>query len=164
MARFDKFNSKDEAWQAIAGWGNQVVAGTAFAEVAQAHSQDVTATDGGVHSWTTKDSLASEVIDEAIFTLPVGQLSQIIEDSRGLHIIRVLERHDLEVTPFTDKQAEIKSKIHEERTADKRQEYKAKLRKKVPVWNIFEEADKACAEEEALQAATGNRTPGPRPT
>jgi PPIC-type PPIASE domain len=153
MARFDKFNSKDEAWQAIAGWGNQVVAGTPFAEVAQAHSQDPSAVDGGVHSWTTKDSLASEVIDDAIFTLPVGQLSQIIEDSRGFHIIRILERHDLEVSPFTDKQAEIKSKIHEERTADKRQEYKAKLRKKVPVWNIFEDADKRRAEEETLQAA-----------
>ena len=58
----------------------------------QAHSQDISATDGGVHSWTNKDSLVSEVLDEAIFTLPVGQLSQILEDKRGFHIVRVVER------------------------------------------------------------------------
>ena len=152
MAKFDSFPNKAAAWQAIAGWGNEIVQGTPFTDVAQAHSQDVSAADGGVHTWTTKGSLASEVIDEAIFTLPVGQLSQILEDSRGFHIIRVLERHDLEVTPFTEKQAEIVKKIREERINDKRNEYKAKLRERIPVWNIFEEADKALEQTQALQA------------
>ncbi len=145
MARFDKFDSKEKAWQAIAGWGNQVVRPAApFTEVAEAHSQDVSASDGGVHSWTNKDSLVSEVLDEAIFNLPVGQLSQIIEDKRGFHIIRVLERrrfpgHSVYRHAGRDQEA----KIREDRVADKRQEYKAKLRdRKIPVWNIFEEADK----------------------
>ncbi len=132
MARFDRFPNKAAAWQAIAGWGNEIVQGTPFTDVAQAHSQDVSAADGGVHTWTTKGSLASKVIDEAIFSLPVGQLSQILEDSRGFHIIRVLEQHDLEVTPFTEKQAEIVKKIREERINDKRNEYKAKLREESP--------------------------------
>jgi hypothetical protein len=140
MVRFDKFNTKDEAWQAIAGWGRELQAGAPFTEIATAHSQDFSAEDGGVHSWTNKDSLVSEVLDEALFNLPVGQLSQILEDSRGFHIIRVVERNDLTVTPFTDTQAEIRKKIRDERIGDKRQEYKVKLRKKIPVWNIFEEA------------------------
>ncbi len=140
MARFDKFDSKEAAWLAIAAWGREVQAGTPFAEVAQAHSQDISASDGGVHTWTNKDALVSQVLDEAIFTLPVGQLSQILEDKRGFHIIRVVERNDLTVTPFTDTQAEIKKKIRDERMSDKRQEYKSKLRQKIPVWNIFEEA------------------------
>jgi hypothetical protein len=140
MVRFDKFDSKEAAWQAIAGWGRDLQAGAPFTEIATAHSQDISSTDGGVHTWTNKDSLVSTVLDEALFTLPVGQLSQILEDKRGFHIIRVIERDDLTVTPFTDTQAEIKKKIREERVNDKRQEYKNKLRKKIPVWNIFEEA------------------------
>ncbi|HEX4142594.1 MAG TPA: peptidyl-prolyl cis-trans isomerase [Pirellulales bacterium] len=140
MVRFDKFESKEAAWQALAGWGREIQAGAKFSDVATAHSQDISATDGGVHTWTNKDSLVSQVLDNALFTLPVGELSQILEDKRGFHIIRVVERDELTVTPFTDAQPEIKKKIHDERVGDKKQAYKNKLRKKIPVWNIFEEA------------------------
>ncbi len=43
-----------------------------FAAVAKAHSQDVSAEDGGVHDWASKDSLRSEILDRALFSLPVG--------------------------------------------------------------------------------------------
>ena len=118
----------------------EIQEGTPFGDLATAHSQDISASDGGMHNWTSKDSLLSEVLDEAIFTLPVGQLSQILEDKRGFHIVRVVERNDLMVTPFTETQPEIRKRIREERVNDKRQEYKNDLRKKIPVWNIFEEA------------------------
>ncbi len=92
LARFDKFGSKTEAFAAIAQWGNEVLSGASFAEVAKAHSQDLTADDGGVHPWTNEGSLRSTELNKALFELPVDKLSQIIEDSRGFHIIRVIER------------------------------------------------------------------------
>ncbi|HTU24951.1 MAG TPA: peptidyl-prolyl cis-trans isomerase [Pirellulales bacterium] len=140
MVRFDKFDTKEAAWQAIAGWGCEIQKGAKFTDVATAHSQDVSASDGGVHTWTNKNALVSEVLDSALFTLPVGELSPILEDKRGFHIIRVIERDDLNVTPFTDTQTEIRKKIRDQRTEDKRTEYKNNLRKKIPVWNIFEQA------------------------
>ncbi len=138
MARFDKFNSKAEAFGAIAQWGNQVLTGTSFADVAKAHSHDLTAEDGGVHSWTNEGSLRSTVLDKALFELPVDKLSQIIEDDRGFHIVRVIEREDSTCRPFTDVQGEIRKRIRQERTTDRRNEYLEKLRAKTPVWTIFD--------------------------
>ncbi len=141
MVRFDKFNSKAEAFGAIAQWGNQIFGGASFAEVAKAHSQDPTADDGGVHPWTSENSLRSEVLDKALFALPVNQLSTILEDDRGFHIVRVIEREDTTCRPFTEVQGEIRTKIREERTTDRRSEYLEKLRAKTPVWTIFDEEE-----------------------
>ena len=51
--------------------------------------------------------------------LPIGQLSQILQDNRGFHIIRVIERNDLTVEPFDVVQAKIATGIA--RRADERQ-------------------------------------------
>jgi hypothetical protein len=141
MARFDKFPSKDAAFQEIASWGNQIVSGTPLADIAKAHSQDPSSVEGGVHSWTDQGSLASEALDRALFTLPVDKLSQIIEDTRGFHIIRIIERDDVRRTPFTEAQVEIKKKIKDERSQDRSKAYLDKLRANTPVWTIFDETD-----------------------
>lgn len=139
MARFDKFGSKAEAYRAIADWGNRVLGGAPLAEVAKAHSHDISSIDGGVHDWTTQGSLVSASLDQAVFGLPVGKLSQIIEDDRGFHILRVIERDDLERKPFLDAQVEIKKKIKEERMQAQMKEFLEKLREKTPVWTVFDE-------------------------
>ena len=66
--------------------GNQVFAGAPFAEVAKAGSDGVTAAAGGQRDWTNKGSLACQELDRALFGLPVGQLSPIIEGPTGFHI------------------------------------------------------------------------------
>ena len=132
MARFDKFPNKAAAYQAIADWGNQILNGAPLANVAKDHSQDLSAVDGGVHPWTNEGSLRSEILDRALFDLPADRLSQIIEDDRGFHIVRVIEREDTTCRPFTDVQGEIRKKIREERTADRRNEYLEKLRAQDP--------------------------------
>ena len=154
MARFDKFNSKAEAFGSIAQWGNEILGGASFADVAKAHSHDLTAEDGGVHPWTSDGSLRSQEVNKVLFELPVDTLSQIIEDSRGFHIVRVIERDDVTSRPFTDVQVEIRKKIRESRDTDRRAEYLDKLRAKTPVWTIFDELPEA-------QTAAGPR-PGRR--
>jgi biopolymer transport protein ExbD len=47
---------------------------------------------------------------------------------------------DLKVVPFADVEAFIRKLIHEERGSARRQQYRTDLRKKTPVWNIFEDA------------------------
>ena len=67
------------------------------------------------HDWTTQGSLASEVLDQAIFTLPVGQLSERLEDEREFHIVRVIERRDASRVPFDEAQVEIKETLRKEK-------------------------------------------------
>ena len=43
-----------------------------FGDVAMAQSEGFNSTKGGVYDWTTKGSLKATVVDEALFTLPVG--------------------------------------------------------------------------------------------
>lgn len=137
-ASFSKHNSESEAFGLLAAWGNQILQGATFADVARKYSDDPSAVDGGQRPWTTQGSLVSEALDRALFSLPVGRLSQIIKDQQGFHIIRVHERHGLERKAFTEVQAEIKNKIKEDRTREQQEIYSKKLRREIPVSTIFD--------------------------
>ena len=134
--------SRQQAWDMLAEMGNEVLAGRPFAEVAKARSEGPTAAAGGGFDWTTQGSLASKLLDEAIFSLPVGQLSSILEDETALHIVRVVERRDAGRTPFIEAQVDIRSQLVAERRQKAQDEYLAKLRARTPVWTVFE-ADEA---------------------
>jgi len=119
--------------------GNEVLAGRPFAEVAKARSEGPTAATGGACDWAGQGSLASKVLDEALFSLPVGQLSTIIEDGETLHIVRVIEREEAGRTPFLDAQVAIRDALREERRTKALDDYLAKLRERTPVWTVFDD-------------------------
>jgi parvulin-like peptidyl-prolyl isomerase len=133
-----RFPSREAAYAALAEMGNQVLDGAPLAEVAKARSQGVNAARGGSWDWTSKGALRSKVLDEAIFTLPVGRLSEIIEDDQGFHIVRVIERQPAAMKPFADAQAEIKKTIQSRRQADAKAAFIARLRQQTPVWTAFD--------------------------
>ncbi|NLE38854.1 MAG: hypothetical protein GX621_12590 [Pirellulaceae bacterium] len=141
VVRVSPVTSKQEAWQKLAELGNQVLGGLPFAEAARRGSEGATAAEGGVREWTTRGSLASREIDRALFGLPVGQLSPIIESNVGLHIIRVVEREEARRIPFTEVQEDIREAIQNERFEENFQNYVAKLKDKTRVWTIYDEAD-----------------------
>jgi len=78
------------------------------------------------------------VLDEAIFTLPVGVLSPILEDEQGFHIVRVVERQDAYRTPFEEAQLDIREKLEERRNGQSVEKYLAKLREEIPVKTVFD--------------------------
>lgn len=160
MARWDKFPNKAAAYEAIRAMGNEVYLGGApLWAVAKRSSHGVTASDGGQFDWTTQGSLKSKVLDKAIFELPLNQLSPILEDEEGLHIVRVLERQEAGRTPFETAQAEIKEKLKKQMVQKQVDAFLADLRKNTPVWTIFDEEKKKRAEEEAARVSTfGERT------
>ena len=141
-ARFDKYPDKAAAERAIVEMGNQVLRGADFAAVAKKLSQGTNADAGGYHDWTTKGSLVSEVVDHAIFTLPIYKLSQILEDERGFHIVRVLEREEASRIEFVDAQDEIREKLQEEDRKRQVRDYIKKLHDVTYVWTIFDETPK----------------------
>jgi len=137
--RVSKYASEAEAKNAIARLGNQVVlGGAAFADVAKKSSDGVTASAGGRWDWTSKGSLMSKEIDEALFTLPVGQLSPILRSENYFQIIRVTEREEAGIAPFLDAQVEIREKIVRQRFEKQRNEYLAKVAAKIPITTIYD--------------------------
>lgn len=144
--------TRPEAWRKLAEAGNQILSGVPFAEVAKRVSEGTTAASGGGRDWTTKGSLASQTIDESLFALPVGQLSGIIDDGQALYIVRVVERREAGVVPFTEAQADIKKQIQHERIREQSEGYMKKLYAQARVWTIFD------AEKTASGQATAERT------
>ena len=148
MISFDRVNGdRTAAWQAITGIGNDIwqqvskqagLRGPVFTEIAKQKSHGFTAQSGGTHDWTTKGAMRSEEINKALFTLQVGQLSNVIESERGFHIVRVLERQDAGRTPFTEAQATIRKSLGKDQQKGLAQAEVAKLRKKSRVWTLFD--------------------------
>lgn len=127
------------AYRKLAKMGNAVIGGAPFAVVAKRDSDGPNSEDGGVHDWVTRGSLVSEVLDQAIFTLPVGKLSNILKDEQGFHIIRVMDRKDAGAMPFTEAQKGIAAKILEQENQNRAQEYIEKLKRDTFVWNYFQQ-------------------------
>jgi len=139
--RFDAFPSKAEAYDAIAQLGNQIVAGRPFADAARAASHGTTASQGGIQPWTKQGSLVSQPLDRALFSLPVGELSPIIEDDKAFHIIRVVERREAGRVPFTEAQVGIRRKIQNQRTVAGEKQLIEQIRERTKVWTIYDEID-----------------------
>ena len=130
VIRYDKSDSKQAAWDRLGQIGNEVVYGANFSAVARKSSHGLEADKGGYHDWTTKGSLNHEKVDEALFSLPVNQLSDRIESKIGFHIIRVIERKTEGYVPFSKCQSEIKKKIKQEKQNAALKEYVGKLKKR----------------------------------
>jgi parvulin-like peptidyl-prolyl isomerase len=136
--RITPTQTREQAWNKLAAMGNDVLEGKPFPEIARTRSEGPTAASGGAYDWTTKGSLASKVLDEAIFRLPVGQLSTILEDGGMLHIVRVTERTEAGRTPFIEAQVSIRQALMDERRKREMDDYLAKLKDRTPVWTIFD--------------------------
>ncbi len=134
-AGYSKYKDKQAAYEAIVAMGNDVVlGGTSFAAVAKKSSTGFRADEGGYHDWTIKGALKSKILDEAIFSIQVGGLSQIIEDSDGFHIIEVVEREPEFTVPFVKAQSEITKSLSKEMVDKQRKEFITKIREKTPIW------------------------------
>ncbi|MGQ9574903.1 MAG: peptidylprolyl isomerase [Thermoguttaceae bacterium] len=139
MVRTARFPTREAAYAALAEMGNRVLEGVPLAEVARAASHGATAAQGGLWDWTTQGSLVSKVLDQAIFSLPLGQLSEILEDEQGFHIVRVLQRRGAVRKPFEEVQPEIKRKIRAAREAQAKAAFLDRLRQETPVWTAFDQ-------------------------
>ncbi len=133
MVRTDRAGSRAEAERQLVEMGNKLINGANFGAMAKKGSHGFTADNGGLHDWTTKGALASKVLDQAIFSEPVGELSNVIETPEGFHIIRVIERTEATYVPFEDAQGEIKERILENKRQAEFNKYIERLRTEIPV-------------------------------
>ena len=133
MVRFDKSESRTAAKKKIAEIGNQIIYGANLAATAKKSSDGFRASQGGQHDWTGKGALVLKEIDSAIFTLPIGKLSDIIESRDGYHIVRVLDRNEASHTPFTEAQLEIKKRLKNNKINAAFEKHLKSVRERIPV-------------------------------
>lgn len=137
-ARFDRCAGQAGTRQAIEQMAELLKRGVPWTQIAEKYSHDVRASDGGQYDWTTEGSLVSDVIDKAIFSIPPNQVSPILEDKTGMHLVQVHERIEGGYVPFEQTQAEIKEKLNKERFDSQLKEFVEELRKTTYVWTIFD--------------------------
>ena len=104
------------------------------------------------------------MIDRAIFSLPIGRMSQILDDGRSptMSIVRVIERTEAGRQPFTEVQAEIKEKLknaHNDKDKQKLHDYVEKLRAETPIWTIYDDEPKEATAGSAAPAAAATGQP-----
>ena len=138
---FSETPDRNTARRRIAEMGNAVYLGTPLAAVAKRSSDGYRASEGGLNDWVSQGSLVSKPLDSAIFGLPLHRLSRIIEDDKGLHIIRVVEREEAYVTAFTEKQVEIRDLLRDEKRETQFQEVMEAMRARTTVWTIFDDPE-----------------------
>jgi len=71
----------------------QLKAGAKFEDLARKYSEDTSAKEGGSLGWIGKGRTVAE-FEKAAFSLPKGQISDLVKSSYGFHIIRVDDRQD----------------------------------------------------------------------
>ena len=134
MVQKDQFESWQQAYNALVEMGNAVKRGVPLEDVSRQASQGPRAAAGGQYDWTSQGSLVSQELDRVLFSIKPGELSKIISDDAGYHIVRVKERVVAGRQPFTAVQAEIKKVIQEERFQAGIQQYVERLRRETYVW------------------------------
>jgi hypothetical protein len=133
---FSKHESRDEALELIKRMGQEAYYGR-IDVVARQYSEDPLSGEGGLHDWIRAGSLASQPLNDAIFSLPLDRMSEIIEDDNGFHIVKVVEREPQRYIPFSQVQEEIRKQLVDEKKRDQRRELVEKLRTDIPVWSYF---------------------------
>jgi peptidyl-prolyl cis-trans isomerase D len=97
-------------------------AGEDFATLAKTYSQDTaTAPNGGDLEFFTRGRMVKP-FEDAAFALPVGGISELVETSFGLHIIKVEANEPERVRPLTEVEAEIRQELTRTRARERAQE------------------------------------------
>ncbi len=135
----DRGRSPSEAAALAAQARERVLKGEPFEDVARAMSEGPTATSGGWRERTYRGSLRSKVLEDALFSLPVGSISPVIEDEQGFHIVRVVRREETQRIPFSEAQVTIRDKLAQKRRQQMTQEWLRKLSQEIPVWTIYDQ-------------------------
>jgi peptidyl-prolyl cis-trans isomerase SurA len=112
----------------------QVVApGADFAAIAGEVSAAGTKASGGLLGPIKKGDLAAP-LEAAAFSVPVGEVSPVIEVEHGFHILKIESRVEAGVKPFDAVRAEIETKLQSERFEADSKVYLKKAWSEATIW------------------------------
>jgi parvulin-like peptidyl-prolyl isomerase len=77
----------------------------------QENASNPTVPNGTDYGLLRKGSIKEEAVEKALFSLPVGSVSDPIYCDRYVYIIKVLERRESRTVPFTEVQEEVTNEV-----------------------------------------------------
>jgi peptidyl-prolyl cis-trans isomerase SurA len=104
-----------------------IIKGESFDVLAAKYSQGPAATQGGDVGFIERGTIIPEV-EASAFSLPVEQVSEVIESSLGFHIIKVVDKRGAGLKPVAMVREEIKTKIEDEKLDKKFEEWISSIR------------------------------------
>ncbi len=131
MLRVDKDNATERAAAKarLESLREELDAGADFAELAKAHSQAPGAEDGGiVPGWQERGSLVPE-IEAAVFDLPAGTVSAVVESEFGVHVMKVEGREEAGQASIDEVRVEIGPLLRQREAQKRYEKWMADLRK-----------------------------------
>jgi peptidyl-prolyl cis-trans isomerase SurA len=112
----------------------RVLAGEDFASLAKRYSEDpATAASGGQLGVYTKGQLAQQ-IEDAVFKLQKGQMTDVIQTKTGFMILHVDQHYQAGDQTLDTVQDEIQNKIYQQKMDPQLRKYLAELREESYVW------------------------------
>jgi peptidyl-prolyl cis-trans isomerase C len=107
----------------------QAKAGADFAKLAQQHSQDGSAAQGGDLNYFSKGQMVP-AFDKVAFELKPGQTSGVVTTQFGYHIIKVVDHKPGRTVPFEESEQQIKQFLGEQKKQQHAEAFIDGLKKK----------------------------------
>lgn len=139
LMTFENDDERREALDRMERAIAELKSGADFGEVARRHSDGYNAESGGHFGWTEADSLADEKVERALFSMPVGTVSEIFEDATTFQLVKVTDRQDAGRVPFEQVQDEIRKKLEKANRRDLAERVLRELRENATIMTIFDE-------------------------
>lgn len=106
----------------------QISEGGSFEELAKTHSEGSEAKEGGEMGWMERGQLLG-AIDEKVFALPVGGVTDPIETTLGYHIFKVIDKQPALLKALNDVRGEIQDRLFKQKLKKRLDSYVDDLKK-----------------------------------
>jgi peptidyl-prolyl cis-trans isomerase SurA len=106
---------------------NRLVKGENFDELAKRYSEGSTAKDGGGLGTFERGQLSPQ-LEEQVFKLQKGEVTDVIQTKTGFEVLKVLNHYDAGLQPLDKVSSEITNKLYGEKMQPSLRDYLAELR------------------------------------
>jgi len=138
VVEVDKCKSRAEARAKIDALLARLRRGEDFAALAKSASDGPSKSAGGLWQ-TSPGSYAVPAVNTALESLPVGQISPVLEGPTSFHVVRVEGRRGAGPATFAEVQDKIKKVIRQEKILKESTAYLDKLRSQTVIWTAFDD-------------------------
>jgi len=158
LIEIDKHPSRAQARSKAEAILARLRRGEDFSAVAKAESEGPNRTKGGLWE-TAPDSYAVSSVNEALRSVPIGQVSSIIEGPSSYHIVRVESRRPAGPASFAEVQDKVRRLVHNQKARRESDALFDKLLSQTVVTTIFDKTEYAPnASRRSLAPATPSAT------
>ncbi len=107
LPRGGKYQEKKRIKSELENIRRQISRGRSFAKMAKRYSQDPSAKEGGDLGYFTEKELSRE-LTSVVFSMNKGEMSRVLETSRGYHLIKVTDLQKPRTIPFKEVKVQVK--------------------------------------------------------